>query len=179
MPQGMIQQQGTVLITSMIVMSILLISSLALLRSTETANLIAGNLAFKHANTAAADIGVQLAIADLMGVVNKETHIPNRYFATQQTLDQNGIPVTANWQAIPETQVGNHRIQMITERLCTGPLPISDFNVQCSTGPDSTGSSNKAGSQVITANARYYRVTVRATGPSGSVTFIQAILRES
>ena len=171
-------QQGAVLIMSVIVLTILLIANASLMRVNEASTMVAGNIAMREIVASTGDVGVDIAVTSLNAVGNKEVGIPNRYFATQQPADANGLPTTIDWNTIPTTAVQNLNVQFVLERLCSGAMPVADFNTQCTVGPALTMVSNKAGSVPLTSEAVYYRATVRVTGPRNSLSFIQAILRQ-
>jgi type IV pilus assembly protein PilX len=88
-------QAGMVMIVALIILIAMTLGGLALVRSTDTANLIAGNMAFQQAATHSADSGVEAAIAWLEGVKmadekDLEEHIPAAGYAADAT------PVPAN-----------------------------------------------------------------------------------
>ena len=58
-------QGGIVLLIALIILIAMTIAGIALLRSVDISNIIAGNLAFKQAATHAGDIGVERALAFL------------------------------------------------------------------------------------------------------------------
>ena len=55
-------QQGAVLLTALVLLVALMLGAASLMRMVESANQLAGNLAFKRAATLAADNGVEAAI---------------------------------------------------------------------------------------------------------------------
>lgn len=55
-------QQGVVLFIALIALVVMSLAAVALVRSVDTATLVAGNLAFKQAATSSADAGVEAAI---------------------------------------------------------------------------------------------------------------------
>ena len=57
------RQDGAVLVVAIIVMVVMMLASIALVRSVDTGNLIAGNLAFQRSATHSADAAVEAAIA--------------------------------------------------------------------------------------------------------------------
>lgn len=172
------QQQGSTLIMVLIVLIILLISSLTLVRSTESSTLIAGNIAFKKAASLAAEVGIGEAVTTLGNMTNFEANAVGSYFATAQVLDQNGIPNVVNWGQVPSKQVDKYNVQYIIERLCSGTLPVVDKNLNCVVEPKQTLGSKKLGSPIFKSNKIFYRVTVRVSGPRNTLSFQQAILSQ-
>jgi type IV pilus assembly protein PilX len=91
------RQQGVVLMIALIVLVVMTIAGIALVRSVDTGNLVAGNLAFKQGATLAADAGTESAISWLNPLNGSGTlyqnDISNGYYATSLTeLD----PTNAN-----------------------------------------------------------------------------------
>lgn len=172
----MIKNKGSALLTTLIVLVVLMIVSLTFMRVATTSNQMAGGVAFKEAASQAGDVGINLAQTALNAQTNYEADIAGQYFATVQPTDSNGIPTTIDWSQPPITTVGNYNVQFIIDRLCTGPLPVQNFTTACllSKAPVQ---SNKVNDPVFTPNnAVFYRVTVRITGPSNVLSYIQAIL---
>ena len=60
--RGARRQQGVVMLVALVVLVVMTLAGIALMRSMDTTNLIAGNMAFKQAATNAADRGVETAI---------------------------------------------------------------------------------------------------------------------
>jgi type IV pilus assembly protein PilX len=60
--RGMRRQDGVVMMVALVVLVIMTLAGIALMRSMDTTNLIAGNMAFKQSTTASADTGVEAAI---------------------------------------------------------------------------------------------------------------------
>ena len=60
---GRRRQSGVVLVVALIMLIVMTLAALALVRSVDTTNLIAGNLSFQQAATHAGDRGVEAAIA--------------------------------------------------------------------------------------------------------------------
>ena len=59
LPEG---QRGVILFVALIVMVIMSLAAIALVRSVDTANLVAGNQSFKQSALNATDLGVQAAM---------------------------------------------------------------------------------------------------------------------
>lgn len=89
------QQKGVVLIITLIVLVAMTLAAIALVRSVDTGNVVAGNMAFKQGAALAGDSGTETAItwlAGIAGVAASQTDDPaNGYYATsQETLDMTG-----------------------------------------------------------------------------------------
>jgi type IV pilus assembly protein PilX len=76
------KQRGVVLFFTLIALVVMSLAAVALIRSVDTSNMIAGNLAFKQAGTSSGDAGIEAAIA-WMG-------------ATQATMQAGGLDASQN-----------------------------------------------------------------------------------
>ena len=161
------KQRGVVLVIALIALVALTLSGIALMRSVDTGNVIAGNFAFKQAALHASDTGVEKAFTDLPTIIatSLNTDISGQYFATMQAVDAKDVPTTIDWSTsvTPATAVSSYNVQYVIDRLCNGPTPVTDIAAQCL----SYGSSSVS---------VYYRVTVRVTGPRNTVSMVQAII---
>jgi Tfp pilus assembly protein PilX len=165
-------QSGTSLIIVIILLVILMISALALVRSSETVGAIAGNVAFKQAATEAADTGIASANQWLVA----DSAVAGVYYATRQNVDAHGLP-TVDWTGVPAATVSNFRVQYVVERLCQGPTPITNLLGQCLTTENTQDGSRKVGSPSYSGTtAVYYRVTVRVQGPRNAESYVQSLL---
>lgn len=193
------RQRGVALFIALIVLVAMTLAAISLVRSTDTANVIAGNLAFKQATLNAGDLGVEAAFTALPNIISTslETALtPGTasyfYYPTMRTLDANGIPTqqqlgdagaatAIDWSAVPiATTASGYDVRYVVERLCLGPAPVNDIQGQCyGNVPATAGSgSKKAGATVFSAaQSVYYRVTVRVSGPRNTVGMVQAIIR--
>src|SRR5262245_52947646 len=61
-------QRGTMLIIALIVLVALTLAGVAMMRSVDTASIVAGNIAFKQSTIVASDQGIQQAYGYLAGV---------------------------------------------------------------------------------------------------------------
>jgi type IV pilus assembly protein PilX len=75
-------QRGVVLFFTLIALVVMSLAAVALIRSVDTSNIIAGNLAFKQAGTSSGDAGIEAAIAWLS--------------AAQSTMQAGGLSVYQN-----------------------------------------------------------------------------------
>lgn len=139
------KQTGVVLFITLIALVAMTLAAIALVRSIDTGNAVAGNLAFKQGATLASDsavdaaIGVLAVIADQASSYNDDAAIG--YYATSQTdldmtgsknldsmarvdwddNDCTGTSQTACIDASPEVTLGNgYTARYIIHRLCAG-----------------------------------------------------------
>ena len=177
------RQRGITLIIALIALVALTMAGIALVRSVDTGNVIAGNFAFRQASMQATDTGVEAAFTQLGTIVGAaDTAIANQYYPVMQPLDGNGIPTTVTWSNVPGTTMGSNNeytVRYVIERMCTGTagVVITDIVSNCVVDQGLTGGSMKPGAAVFTnAGAVNYRVTVRVEGPRNTVAMSQAIL---
>jgi len=194
-------QQGMVLFIALIVLVAMTLAGLALVRSVDTANVIAGNLAFKQSTLQAGDLGVEAAVTALPTIIagSVDTDLtpaasstnPNYwYYASRRETDTYGVPTqkqagaagaatAIDWTQLPiaATTAGNS-VRIVIDRLCQGPPPVTDLLANCFAEAGVGGSgSQKAGASIFTATPTvYYRLTARVTGPRNTVSMVQAIL---
>ncbi len=194
-------QHGVVLFIALIVLVALTMAGIALVRSVDTSNVIAGNLAFKQGTVQGADLGIERAVAVLPTIISTSLEsnqlfasgsaAPNNYwyYATRREDDANGIPTTKtfgsagtataiNWANVPTaaTSYGN-TVQVVIDRLCKGPAPVTDIQGNCFADDPVAGGTKKAGGVVFSGTTVvYYRVTVRVVGPRNTTSVVQAIL---
>jgi Tfp pilus assembly protein PilX len=182
------RQRGITLVIALIALVALTMAGIALVRSVDTGNVIAGNFAFRQSSLQATDTGVETAFTQLGTIAANapNTAIANQYFPVMQTLDTNGIPTTVNWSLVPSTTLGSngeYAVKYVIERLCTGALPIDADAIVASCVVDQNSSLNsvKLGGGGCSVNcngppAVNYRVTVRVEGPRNTVAMSQAIV---
>ena len=136
-------QRGVIVFIALIAVLVLSLAAVALLRSTDTAGVISGNVAFKSATTSAADTGAERAFNALPTLAAADADVTGQYFRIMQAVDANGIPSAVannNWANVPCydsaggataiscTDESSYRVQYVIDRLCTtapgstGPL---------------------------------------------------------
>ena len=181
-------ESGLVLILVLFGIVAMALAGVALVRATQTTNMIAGNFAFKQAALAATDAGVELAFAQLDTVLSTpDANYPGGcavgacvYYPTRQATDINGIPTAVgSWSAVPATTVNaSYSVQYIIDRLCN-VAPVVDPQVNCHAGQStSEGGSKKVDPDQPNGSKQVinYRVSVRVSGPRNTTSFVQAIV---
>lgn len=180
--------RGAVLFIALIVLVAMTLAGIAIMRSVDTATLIAGNLAFKQGAVQSSDNGVEVAYQWLLA---------NRALLNTSNAGQgynSGIasPVWTN----PATWAGSinlgadaagNTISYQIHRMCNLPDVIySAANQQCAldnpaavaTPPaPGEGESFTVGAPGYLQDPKvYYRITVRSQGPRSTVSYIQAMV---
>lgn len=198
------QQRGVVLFIALIVLVAMTLAGIAMVRSVDTGNVVAGNIAFRQSALQEADLGIDAALASLGSTV--VTSNSGTYYATRQVLDTNGVPPALNTMtatdAVSAADVystgggfgpAGNRVRFVIERMCdmvpgagggagTPPSAPADIKAYCLTySPtgEAKGSQNalniKLGA-VATDNV-YYRASIRVDGPRNTVSMVQSMLR--
>ncbi|MDM0115272.1 hypothetical protein QTI66_24190 [Variovorax sp. J22R133] len=127
-------QRGVIVFIALIALLILSLAALSLLRSTDTAGVISGNVAFKQAATSAADTGAERAFTALpaLAAADVDTSTPHKYSRTMLIVDADGVPTLPfKWEDLPcydnaggATPIdcsneSTYRVQYVIDRLCT------------------------------------------------------------
>lgn len=197
------RQGGAALFLALIALVTMTLSAIALMRSVDTTNLVAGNLAFKQGATLAGDAGIEAGRTALIGWYNTATLNTNNtaegYYATDQaSLDITGRKTPSNladnvdWDGtnssaatkakIKAEDAAGNTVAYVIHRLCTSPLSMDDPNNSCLTEQQSTSSgSTKGGAgygqKPLSGKLQvYYRVTARVAGPRNTLSYVQAII---
>ncbi len=184
------RESGIVLILVLIGIVAMALAGIALVRATQTTNMIAGNFAFKQAALAATDTAVELAFTqlDTLIVSSADLAYPSGcttgscvYYPLRQATDPNGIPTAVgDWSAVPGNTVNSsYTAQYVIDRLCSGALPVTDSAANCYAGQNpGEGGSKKVEYGGIEVNKRqvFYRISVRVSGPRNTTSFVQAIV---
>lgn len=205
-PIGAQKQQGVVLFIALIALVSMTLAGIALVRSVDTATLIAGNLAFKQNATAMADVGIEAGRAWLIANASTATlnddSPANGYYATSQdSLDLTGAKTPDNplddvdWDGtnssaasratilpdstLPAALQGSSMVSYIIHRLCSSNGLLT--SAQCATSMQTSGAGSTKGGGGVKALSGvlqgHYRVTARVLGPRNSISYVQAIIR--
>lgn len=162
----------------LIMMTVMLVGSVMVLRSSESSTLVVGNTAFKESAIRAGEFGINAGFTAIQALADEETNAAPTYYASTQAVDAtSGLPTGVAWTAVPSTAVGNFQVQWVSERLCVAPLPVTDVYVQCQLSQSEQMASNKAGSPLFqNPPVKYFRITVRITGPRGTEQYVQSMV---
>ncbi len=195
-PAAAAQQRGVVMMVAMIVLVAMTLAGIALTRSMETTNMIAGNMAFKQVSVQAADMAMEQAVsfieanggtgalgADLLanGYRASVDYAPptmDTFWSNLETANSicylGSAGCTANKSNAVADALGNIRGYVI-ERMCQGTTcAVVQHQVQsggCCEGPD-------CGDIPCYSNDQMFRITVRVTGPRNTNTYIQTFVTQ-
>jgi len=185
-----LHQRGAVLFIALIVLVAMSLAGIALIRSVDTANLIAGNLAFKQNATHGGDWAAEQARNWLQAQTATDLYndAPGRYYAAMQS----GLDFTATDPSRPDFDwannstnlgvdpAGNPEVRYVIHRMCDlAGNPGSVNCVRTSTGgtADSTkGGATYGGAALPSTSQIYYRITARVTGPRNTVSYVQVMV---
>jgi type IV pilus assembly protein PilX len=166
---AMSRQKGVVLFIALIVLVAMTIAGIALVRSVDTGNMVAGNLAFKQGATLAGDGGTEAAINWLTPLNGTPTlytnNIENGYYATSQgaldptnshsstttpAVDWNnnncsGLSFSVCVKPAPAITIGDNSVSYIINRLCEIEEDPNSVNNTCVTYQSSDSTSPKRG----------------------------------
>lgn len=196
------RQRGLALLVALLVLVAMSIAGIALIRSVDTASLLAGNIAFRQGASLAGDAGVEAARTYLLSAGSKleADDTDSGYYATRAAgIDWTGVgtpddstdnvkwPGTSGTRLSPKclaADAAGNTVCYVINRLCdaTGPLDSK----KCSTRKTAQGGGSVGVAQAqitysnqaisSSATAAYYSITVRSAGPRNNFSFLQAYL---
>lgn len=188
------RERGVMLVIALIVLVAMTLAGLGMMRSVDTASIIAGNIGFKQSTVSGADGATQFAIATLQGIVttsdmddnaavgySAHVQIPDPDWSDSSVWAAKGVQLNNG-----NRDVAGNRLSYAIERLCTcsGRKPgdtcaAGGPNYCASTNLNVTGTgTSKANANSFTSLAKtHYRITVLAEGPRNSRTVLQTVLR--
>jgi Tfp pilus assembly protein PilX len=190
-------QSGVVLVIALIVLVAMTLAALALIRSVDTNNLIAGNMAFQQSAVHSGDTGIETGVAWLAAITDPtvlETDDDTNGFKANGSQSSASPAATDHysWDEYWANSVKNsgrvvtaqapdeagNTVSYIIDRLCTNAGPKDKIN--CVVSPASSlAQGNSAGvgsSQFNSPILVYYRITVRVNGPRNTVSYVQSIV---
>jgi len=177
------KQRGVVLFIALIVLVAMSLAGIGMVRSVDTGNLIAGNLAFKQATLNASDLGLETGYQWLLtqaGTTALDANIVASGYnanppANDATLDWTDI---ANWggSVVLATDAAGNTTRYMIHRLCPAVGPVTGQICAISTtSGTAAGGSSSVGSTVFTStNSVYYRIMARVDGPRNTSSITEA-----
>ena len=194
------RQRGIVLFVALIALVTMMLAAVALMRSVDTATVIAGNMAFKQSASNSASRGAESAVAWLTTAaaatldVNNSTNAALGYYATNDGLGDLTAPgIWVNNSSAPATGVGidasgmdsntGNTTRYVIERMCNSTGTPSDTSCLLGAPAANTSSSgvknvsNSGCPSCIPTNpSPMYRITIRVTGPQNTVSYNQVFI---
>lgn len=139
------KQRGASLFIALIALVLMTIAGFSLMRSVDTGNVIAGNMAFREVTVHASDLGIEAAADYINATVapSPDANLPSgctvaalatstrgtcRYSARELPLhaDEDGLPYV-DWTSasIPETTTNGVTYQYVVDRLCNPDTSVT------------------------------------------------------
>lgn len=192
-----IKQRGVVLFIALIALVVMSLAAVALIRSVDTATIIAGNLANKQSATISADNGLETAViwlASKAPAVLNSDQAALGYYATQ-----NANPMTFAWDATDSRaaddvsgiidadgkDASGNTIRYVIQRMCRNAGAPVTGSTNCLFGPPGENpDSNSIGgipdyckpACPEPKQSPVYRVTARVVGVKNTISYIQAFI---
>jgi len=192
------KQAGVVLFIALIVLVAMTLGAVALIRSVDTTNLIAGNLAFQQSAIHSADAGFEAAISWLQankatGLLTGQGDNTNGYYGNGAAATNNlGHDAnTATWDALwtnvfaqnavqgtPAVDQAGNSYRYVIHRMCmtNGPSASSGCGRSPAVTVSAANQEDQGGGQFVKPPSVYYRITVRVDGPKNTVAYVQTIV---
>ncbi|MDD2742910.1 MAG: hypothetical protein PHV02_11590 [Rhodocyclaceae bacterium] len=200
-------QRGVVLLVALIVLVTMSLASVALFRSADTANLIAGNLAFKQGALNATELGVAKAIEKFDTTASGSTlsadTATHTDLATSCYKAQTFSPAEMDYRGVPRLLVdptsaqspftvkfdstyanckfinsNGEEVRYIIDRQCDSTTAgLAADNSHCNVVSSSSPSKTDDDTPTGSESVPLYRVTVRVDGARNTVSFAQVIFR--
>lgn len=194
-PRGELRrkQSGVVLLVALIMLIAMTLAALTLVRSVDTANIIAGNLSFQQAATHAGDRGIETAIA---WIENNPALLfsdsPASGYAANGLSAAPVKPANETWDAywtrvwsprpavtMATDTVTGTTVAYVIDRLCAN-AGAATGGASCSASAlvgIAVGNAEEAGEKQVAALSQvYYRITVRISGPRNTLSYVQAVI---
>jgi type IV pilus assembly protein PilX len=190
------RQRGVVLLVALIVLVAMTLAGVALIRSVDTANVIAGNLAFHQSATSAGERSTEIVLVNWLGPgsLPGSTVLHNDdgtgYFAARadpaswddfwrDNPKRLALPAGARCPSNAQADLACNRVEYVMHRLCANAGPPNTATNRCTQPPPSASSGESTGAGRIGPPRRkqvYYRITTRIQGPRNTVSYIQTIV---
>jgi Tfp pilus assembly protein PilX len=200
-------ERGVVLFVALIVLVAMSLAAIALFRSVDTANLVAGNQAFKQGALNATELGVANALAKFDTTVTGSTLSSDTPTHTDLAtscykastfspaeVDSRGVPkllvdpttVQSPFTVKFDTTYANCKftnsngedVRYIIDRQCDSTISgLAASNSHCNVVSTSSPAKTDDDTPTGSESVPLYRVTVRVDGPRHTVSFAQVIFR--
>ncbi len=191
-------QRGVIMILTLIALVLLLIGVAAMVRSTDSATAVIGNLAFRRDLNNRAELGIATARTALnSGPLNslsaRNSDLPTSNYSGVRLTNATGIGVpavllsntaysNAGYQCLPAScnpGTDGVVIRWVIDRQCYGSPGVSlvfatDSCAYIEAPKDSGGSAQSNPSKASPADRGLYRISVRVSGPRNTESYIQA-----
>jgi Tfp pilus assembly protein PilX len=191
------RQRGVTLFISLIVLVAMTLAAIAMMRSVDTATVVAGNIGFRQSSVSAADQGLQAAYGWLganiaLATISNDATAQGYFSSVPAGETPDWYLNSASWLNALAINGGTpdaagNTVSYVIHRLC--PVPNCSPNATCggvtnvcgqtlsSTAISGEGVDLSAPNFFTTPPQTHYRITVRSIGPRNSVAYIQTLMR--
>ena len=173
-------QKGATLLLTLIILAGLLLSMVALMRSSSTSTTISGNLAFKDAAMHEAFVGLNQALAAIK-LCSVNCAFINTTQKTDAELLDNATWSSSNVQTLPASGSG-YKIQYLVDRFSSTALTnvysseeVESFSLGFIAYDQSSMNnfSENGKNSILSTPSIFYRITVRVEGPNKTLYIAQ------
>jgi len=198
------RQRGVTLFIALIVLVAMTMAAVAMMRSVDTATVVAGNIGFRQSAVNAADQGIQTAFAWLGTTVTTAAitsddaakgyfssvtagEAPDWYTSSASWANAFTLPLSCPAKGLVGVDCAGNSVSYVIQRMC--PVASCAPNATCTGGTNICGqtlSSTAVSGEGVEQSApnffttppqTHYRVTVRSVGPRASIAYVQTMLR--
>jgi Tfp pilus assembly protein PilX len=186
------RQKGIALPVMLIMLAVMMISTVYLLRSTNSTTMMASNLAYENSLSKAADLGIHRAYQWLNSRVNRNelwVNVPAAgYVATANPDPAQGVSNPAFWNGavtIAPTAENPNTIQYVIHRMCMeqGAYNTATNNCVQTAARQKVQAKTRMGDSLSSDAPAYqgkpqlhYVITTRISGPRGGNVMNQAVV---
>ncbi|MEO8134840.1 MAG: hypothetical protein ABI831_12775 [Betaproteobacteria bacterium] len=185
------RERGAVMFITIIVLVVMTLAGIALVRSVDTSNLVAGNLAFHESAIHSGDTGIEEAVKWLQdnagATLNTDDSTAGyssngmnaaRSPATGQSWDAYWTAtLAARSKTIAGPNGAGNTVAFVIDRMCAF-ANAPNLGATCASSPvvtAATGNAEVAGEIPLNSQSKvYYRITVKISGPRNTVSYTQA-----
>jgi type IV pilus assembly protein PilX len=194
---GRRRQGGVVLFIALMVMVVLMLAGIALVRSTDTATAVSGNLSLEQAAMSAVDRSFEYSIHALFDTTlipdRTSNYLAQNYFAAVGRNPDGSIPEipkvlqepfsTSAFAAaglsgtLVSVDAAGNKSYHVIERMCLAPGSAVGSNCNLSSAAFGADPGTQHYTGLIRPGDAFYRITVRTEGPRNTVSYAQAFLK--
>lgn len=179
-------QRGAILLITLVSLALLMLSTMALIRSFDTSLSMAGNLAFKRDLSNQAERGMAKAIALVKSTTAPlgTDNVPNsNYSAAYLASDAHGLPLalindttfgsTFSGSDISDTSAGI-TVRYVIDRQCNATAVAAEVATGIKIDVSKNCSFVNIGTDTDPTFQPVYRISVRASGPRNTQVYLQS-----
>jgi type IV pilus assembly protein PilX len=186
-------QGGYMLLLVLVALVAMMVSGIALVRSIDTGQLVAGNLASRNATVHSGDLAVQQAVNWIQANANNGVlfadAIASGYHAAEPATEPDWRSPTTWSQCTTTTGAtpcsnandgAGNQVSWVIHRMCSAAGAPGSPNQFCaSLNGTASSSGNSYSSDAVIFNGlpkNFYRITIQVTGPRNTTTLTQAFV---